>query len=286
METMKTSWNSIMTLTRTSRDECCKAMLGQERHGSRWPDNMQPHNQPPAAQLRIQVPQQQQPPQIPQAAHQPVAQQSPAQAGTHQPVINREPLFRHTTKMTPRINSRPFNNEAQNRLLDERRTSVETISRTGMYNTVCTRTIRWWTRHQQVDRNKNNNGHKNWTWKRIQDWWQLEVIRSKTTRQAMDRINKLWGRSWLQVRIRHWQWGWNTTSTTSTRNESPTTTDKARKIRARIDTPTIQVYNGAQYAWRAKAEQTITQSKQASNRWYKWTSHTWKPLETNKYYQY
>ena len=43
---------------------------------------------------------------------------------------------------------------------------------------------------------------------------------------------------------------------------------------------------GAQSAWRAKAEQTITQNRQADNRWYKWTSHTWKPLETNKYYQY
>ena len=56
---------------------------------------------PPAAKLRTQAPQQQQPQQSTQAAHQPMAPQLPAQAETQQQTTNREPLFRHTTKKPP-----------------------------------------------------------------------------------------------------------------------------------------------------------------------------------------
>ena len=180
-----------------------------------------------------------------------------------------------------------INNGQNTRLLDTRRTFVETSPHTTPQWALQSWTDTIWTWHYKAQAWQSNIYVSTRWHKDDKVWWSVDNTRQKNDRQDMDRIYKLWGRNNIQGTIHNRWWRYTTSSIASKRHQGTTTTYRTRAQRAQSDAFTIQIM-----VHNLRGEQG--QSKQSPNTKDKQTSshtmwlcvhqrHTWQTSHSSTY---
>ena len=169
---------------------------------------------------------------------------------------------------TPNSNTISKRSQSNTGLLDQRRSILETCACPTKKGHVHSTTNRWWTRRDKADNMETNDGEANKWQPRIQNWRWLDDKEESNTRHRVDRLNKLWGEHSIERWVHH-RWPRGATRSKREQQEHQHRNNQQNKNEENMNWHTFHTEAGVQHAYKAKADKTTTQNKQAKHQWSK-----------------